>query len=327
MLVRVALVLAWALWLGTAHAATLASAELAPRLQSLTGSFPGRVGICVQDSAGATCQRAGERFPMQSVMKLVVAAAALDAVDRGVWTMDDSILVRREDLSVFVQPLARLVGPDGYSSTVRDLARRAVVDSDSAAADILLARLGGTETVRQFLAARQLQGIRVDRDERHLQTEILGLSWQPEFVDPDKLRMAIRAVPDAVRDSRFRAYQKDVRDTATPAAMAALQTALAEDRLLSPAMSRELREMQEGTVTFPDRLQAGAPAGWKVGHKTGTSGTWHGVTAATNDVGLLTGPDGHRIAIAVFIADSTATDEVRAKLIADVAAAAAASYR
>lgn len=85
--------------------------------------------------------------------------------------------------------------------------------------------------------------------------------------------------------------------------------------------------MQEATATFPDRLKAGVPAGWTVGHKTGTSGTWKGVTVATNDVGILTAADGHRIAVAVFVADSTAPDDARARLIADAAAKVAAAYR
>lgn len=232
MLARTLLLLAWIGGAASAEAATLQKPELEQQLQGLAKGFPGRVGICAQDAAEPVCVRGSERFSLQSVMKLVVAATALDAVDRGTWKLDDEILVRREDLSVFVQPLAGLVGPDGYRTTVRDLARRAVVDSDSAAGDLLLAKLGGPEAVRVFLQRKGLQGMRVDRDERHLQTEILGLRWQPDYVDPEVLRQAIRAVPDNARDSRFRAYQKDVRDTSTPAAMAAFQLALAEDRLL-----------------------------------------------------------------------------------------------
>lgn len=56
-----------------------------------------------------------------------------------------------------------------------------------------------------------------------------------------------------------------------------------------------------------------------VAHKTGTSRTVDGVTAATNDVGLVTLPNGHHMAIAVFVSDSTANDATREDVIARIA--------
>lgn len=46
-------------------------------------------------------------------------------------------------------------------------------------------------------------------------------------------------------------------------------------------------------------------------HKAGTSDTEHGISAATNDIDLITLPDGRRLAIAVFVTDSTANDQMR----------------
>ena len=61
----------------------------------------------------------------------------------------------------------------------------------------------------------QIGGIRVDRDERHLQTEIIGMSWRPEYVDAALLDKAFDAVPEMSRQAAFQAYLKDTRDTAT----------------------------------------------------------------------------------------------------------------
>jgi beta-lactamase class A len=55
------------------------------------------------------------------------------------------------------------------------------------------------------------------------------------------------------------------------------------------------------TTTFPDRLKAGVPTNWSLAHKTGISGSWHGVTAATDDVGVLRVPDGDLVALVVFL--------------------------
>jgi beta-lactamase class A len=62
-------------------------------------------------------------------------------------------------------------------------------------------------------------------------------------------------------------------------------------------------------------------------HKTGTSSTWKGVTAATNDVGILTSPGGEIVSVAVFIADSRAPEKDRAQLMARVTRATIESYR
>jgi beta-lactamase class A len=47
-----------------------------------------------------------------------------------------------------------------------------------------------------------------------------------------------------------------------------------------------------------------------------------GVTAATNDVGVVTLPDGQRVAVAVFVSGSPADEATRERAIADVALAA-----
>jgi len=310
-----------------ACAGSLQHRELQRDLEHLSRGFDGRVGACAVDSAGAACIHGDRRFRMQSVMKLLVALAVMDRVDRRGWRLDDQVLVRRQDLSLFVQPLADLVSEQGYKTTVGDLVRRAIGASDSAAADILIDRLGGPRQVQAFLESSGVSGVRLDRDERHLQTEILGLTWRPEYVDAAVLDKAIAAVPADERTAAYRRYQADPRDTATPRGMARLLQRLATGGLLSPASTRYVLEVMAQTVTFPDRLKAGVPTGWALGHKTGTSGSWQGITAATNDVGILRAPDGGSVSVVVFIRDSRASSAARAAVIASIAAATTARYR
>jgi beta-lactamase class A len=307
--------------------AALDTTALARDLTALAAKSAGRLGVCVQTATESTCVHADDRFPLQSVMKLVVAFAALDAVDAGKWRLDEEVLVRKQDLSLYVQPIARLVGPDGYRTTIGDLVRRAVIDSDSAATDILIARLGGTDAVAHAMGRRHITGIRVDRDERHLQTEIAGLAWRPEFVDAALLEREIGRVPTAERDAAFAAYQKDPRDTATPAGMASFLIRLANGELLSPKSTAFLLQAMKDCATFPDRLKAGVPASWAISHKTGTSGTWKGITAATNDVGILKAPDGTIVVISAFLADSKASSKERAAVLAAVSRLVVSHYR
>lgn len=308
-------------------AAPLQKDKLQIEFRTLMRGFDGRVGVCARDEAVLACVNGDQRFSLQSVMKLLVGLAVMDAVDHRGWHLDEEIVVRKEDLSLYVQPIAKLVKDQGYRTTVGDLVRRAIVDSDSAAADILVGRLGGPKEVQSFLDRRAISDVRFDRDERHLQTEIVGLEWRSEFVDPAILEPAIAGVPQDRRDASYRQYQTDPRDTATPRGMASLLYALADGKLLSPTSTTYLLEIMSKTVTFPDRLKAGVSKGWKLGHKTGTSGTWKGVTAATNDVGLLTAPDGRKISIVVFVGDSREAPSKRAAMIASVARLTISHYQ
>jgi len=326
----VGLLLSSALCTNPASAGGLSDPErLKAQLQAIAERHPGRVGLCAQDERSTlVCINESQRFSLQSVMKLVVGAAAMGAVDEGRIKPEDPVTVRREDLSVNVQPIADLVAGRGrFETTIGDLVRRAVAESDSAATDILMARLGGPRGVQAFLERKGIAGLRIDRDERHLQTETSGLTWKADYVDPERLAAARRAVSKQARAAAFEAYRRDERDTATPRGMTAFLHALMTGRLLSPQSTRHLMEVMAGTVTFPDRLRAGAAPGWTVAHKTGTSQTLNGIAAATNDVGILTAPDGGKIAIAAFVADSTAPPKVRAAAIAAAARAVTSSYR
>ena len=320
-------------WTGTRNYITVAERTRHERWQTsldrLVAGFDGRVGACVADGSDMpfACVNARDPFPMQSVMKLPLAVAVLDAVDQGTLRLDDPILVRKQDLSVYVQPIAKLVGPDGFKTTTDDLMRRAIVDSDNAAADILIAKLGSPAAVQATLRKKGLEQIRISRDEKHLQSEINGLEWKPEYVDPAVFDRAVAAVPPARRDAAFQAYLRDTRDTATPVDLTLLVEFLDKGRLLSPASCQHLLDILRQTTTMPDRLKAGVSDGWTIGHKTGTSGDWGGMTAATNDVGILTGPNQEKIYISIFIAESRASAADRAALMANIARMAIENYK
>lgn len=75
-------------------------------------------------------------------------------------------------------------------------------------------------------------------------------------------------------------------------------------------------------TTPTKRLDGDLPSGTVVAHKSGSSDVENGVAAATNDIGLITLPDGRQLAIAVFVTDSTADAATRDQVIARIARAA-----
>jgi beta-lactamase class A len=323
-------------WIGLAMAAaalcwTPASArpsskpDVQAELQRLAARTDGVLSACIASGGPIECINGERPMPMQSVMKLIVAIAVLDEVDRGTWSLQDQVSLHRSDISPFASPLAGAIGDRGLRTTVADLVTRAVIDSDSTAVDVLIARLGGPRAVQAMVRRKAIEGIRIDRDEKGLQTETLGLTWRETYASARAMRAAEAAVPPAVRDAAFKAYQSDPRDRATARGMTQMLERLAHGQLLSPRSTRFLISTMERTRTFPGRLKAGAPAGWRVAHKTGTSGVWRGVTAATNDVGLLRAPDGRFVAVAAFLANSRASSDVRDAALTEVSRIAAAS--
>ena len=87
-------------------------------IQSLGRNFKGNVGIAVRrvDADWTVAWNGTSLFPQQSVSKLWVAMTLLDAADRKKLSLTDSVTVRREDMTLFHQPLASLIGAYGVGS-------------------------------------------------------------------------------------------------------------------------------------------------------------------------------------------------------------------
>ncbi len=310
-----------------ADAAPLDAPALERRLTELAAGHPGKVGIGVRDlnGGGQVLVGGGVPYPMQSVYKFPIGAAALAAVDEGRLRLDQEILVRPEDTVGFFSPLRERMAGKETRVTVAELVKLAAGDSDNTACDVLLTVLGGPGAVQAMIDRLGIRGLRVDRPERELQADVTGIPQDRRPVPAALQAEAIRAVPAETRRAAVAAYMADPRDTSTPEAMLDFLEAFHAGRLLSLESMAHLRRILTETRTGPKRLLAGLPEGWTLAHKTGTAGSFEGFTPATNDVGILFGPNGETVAVAVFVAGSTAPEEAREGLIAEVARAVTAA--
>ena len=299
-----------------------APAAMRAQFQTIGEAFNGQVGIAVMDLRdGWTASYQGARvFPQQSVAKLWVAMAVLDQVDQGRLSLDQRVRFQRSDLSLFSQPIARLVTARGYETDVRDLIRRALVQSDNAADDRLIEIAGGIEAVEQAIDRRGLTTISVGEDQRQLQTRIAGLDWRPEYAGNSRLFRADRTrLPPAQRQASLEAYLNAPPDGATPDETVAALARLQRGVLLSPSSTALMLQDMTASRTGPRRLRGALPPGWTLAHKTGTGPDLRDETVGVNDVGLLTAPDGHVFAVAVFIARTRAPIPERLAMMQSVA--------
>lgn len=299
--------------------------EIQTSITRLGASIDGKVGIAVRDVTGKWTARyaAGEPFPQQSVSKLWVAITLLDAVDRGEISLDETVTVRQADLTLFNQPIRRLIGKTGYTTTLGGLLTRALVESDNTANDVLLRRVGGSSAVKSMLLRKRLAGIDFGPGERQLQTAAAGLAWNPLYADAGHFRRARAALPMDARRQALETYLLAPPDGATAEGIVRALTSLERSSLLSPASTRLLIDTMAASRTGHRRLRAGLGKGWLLAHKTGTGQELGGMATGFNDVGLLTARSGRVYAVAVMISHSRAPIEARQALIAEVARAVA----
>ncbi|WP_243303331.1 class A beta-lactamase [Geothrix oryzisoli] len=215
--------------------APLASSASDP-LAALEARVGGRLGVAALDTGSGRRldHRGGERFPMCSTFKVLLAGAVLARVDRGPDGLDRALRYTRADLLEYA-PITTARVAEGRM-TLADLCAAAVEVSDNTAANLLLGHLGGPGAVTAFARSLGDPVTRLDRTEPALNTAIPG----------------------------------DPRDTTTPSAMVDTLKLLLLGEALHPASRQRLEGWMRGCTTGVTRLRAGLPAGWIVGDKTGT---------------------------------------------------------
>lgn len=305
--------------------------DLVSSIDNLTRNFNGLAGVAVtsvEDGWVASNATASRPLPQQSVSKLWVAMAVLDAVDRGVVRLDDPLTITRSDFTLFHQPVAALVKSGaGYTTTVAEIMRRAMQMSDNTCNDKLLRLVGGPPAVRDFIYRKQLGAIRFGPGERLLQAGTAGLAWRPEYSMGNSFAVARSKLSPDVRRAAFEAYVKSPPDGAAPAAIADALARLKRGELLSASSTDWLLATMAGARTGKARVRGAVPPGWSYGHKTGTGQDLGGRTAGFNDVGILTAPDGRSYAVAVMIGDTSRPIRERQLLMQAVGAAIIAHHR
>ena len=266
-----------------------------------------RIGFAAADitKGRAAFVRPGELFPLQSIAKLPIAVAALHRVQARELLLDRATTLTRANIAPGLSPLADTLRRGPMRITARRLLEAMIVNSDNTAADALTRLNGGPEGVEKTLKLLDIDGMRIDRFERDLQVEALGLSPPFDLAAPDALARALDELDVLEQKKALDRYMKDQRDTGSARGFVKLMVRLSDGRMIQPRYVDMLLDWMRRTKTGNDRLRSGFPQGWTVAHRSGTSATVTGVTAAFNDVAYAVGPKGQRIALALFISGAT----------------------
>lgn len=277
---------------------------------------PGVLGITAVDLRTGTRVRvnAGRAFPMMSVIKAPVAAAVLARVDAGLIGLDQMVTIDRKDLvpGAAVPSIGALFEGGRMRFTVRRLLSATVSESDNTAVDALIKLVGGPRVVTQFLQDHGIDSMRVDLSEGDVDRIFRDTTGGRTIPDGESDLAALS------RQRRgYRAFMQDPSNRTTPDAAADFLEKLWAGKLLSRESTKRLIELMEAQ-TLPLRLRARLPKGARLADKCGTSYTLEGQTAAFNDIGVITTPDGRAIVVAAFLTGSRADKEARDKLFAQI---------
>ena len=193
----------------------------------------GRLDVFMLDTGtGRTlAHRADERFPMQSTFKGILAALVLSRIDAGADGLEREVPYAARDL-VPTSPVTRAHLAEG-GMTVGALCRAILERSDNAAANLLLARVGGPAALTAY--ARRL-GDPITRFD----------SYEP--------------VTSSV-----------TTDCTTPRAIAGLARAVVLGNALQPSSRILLVRGMAANLPGRTRLRAAFPTGWTACDRTGTT--------------------------------------------------------
>lgn len=304
----------------TVDSAAADSGALDSAFTAIERESGGQLGVSavVVENGRTVGHRDGEAFPMASTFKLPLALTVLAQVDSGRISLDDTVRLAPADYRLGPSPVTENLPAGGGTVTVRRMLESMMMHSDNTATDALMRLAGGPQAVMAHLRTRGIEGLRVDRYEGQVFLDYNGITEPPPVTwTRERVQAWIDSVPQPQKQAARERFFADPRDTSTPDAFTALLVQLQRGEWISPTSRGFLLDAMRRSPTGTRRIRAGVPQGTEVADKTGTIGR------ITNDVALITLPDGTHVALAVFVRNSSRTNE---QVEPSIAAAARAVY-
>lgn len=266
--------------------------ELNTKLQKIVTTHSAVTGIAIRHIENKKLVTINNvyNYPMQSTFKFPLAMCILDNVDKGKLKLTQKVHISKADLRPKTWSPLREKYPNGnVDLTLAELLEYTVSKSDNNTCDILFKLAGGPKVVDKYVHSLGVKDIAIVATEVQMAT-----AWKVQYTN-----------------------------WTFPESMTILLDGLYNKRFLSESSTSFLMKLMTESANSEKRIKGLLPKGTKVAHKTGTSDTnKEGITAATNDVGIITLPNGKHLAIAVFVNDSKESPEMNEKIIAEVAKAA-----
>ena len=270
--------------------------NLKSKLENIIKDKKATVGVSVWHlEKGDTLSINGDKhLPMQSVFKLHIAMTVLDFVDKGKLKLNQKIFLKKEDLHPNTWSPIRDKYPNGnVEIPLSEVITLTVSQSDNNGCDILLKLIGGVQVVQNYMNKIGIKDFQIAANEEMMH-QTLDLQYQ-NYSSANSTNFVLKK--------------------------------LFTQQVLTKKSRDFLIKILQETTTAPNRLKSELPKDWIVAHKTGTSSTEKGMTAATNDIGVITLPNKKHLIISVLVSNSYEDEKINNKIIADIAKASVEFYK
>jgi beta-lactamase class A len=280
-----------------------------------------RLGALSKGQVGVTATHLGNgmslavaddaMYPPCSTVKMPLAAALLDKVDRGELKLGDLVEVRESEMNPV--GIADDYPHPGVALSVANLLEATITRSCNTCTDVLFRLVGGPAGVMAYLDRVGLREFSIERTMRVALGVLHELPLPPDDVS---MREFLGRQPFEVLDARNRPnaeFHHDQRDMCTPRAMQSLLERIWKGELLRPETRDLLLGCMSRTITGEHRIRARLPPGMKFASKSGSG------AGAAVDVGYLTLPaDRGTVALTAFVMGSPLTMAEREAVLADI---------
>lgn len=225
------------------------------------------------------------KYLLMSVFKLHLGMAFLDLVDRGKFSLDQKITLAKEDFPFErFSPLREKYGKNGGEVPFSEILVDTISASDNNGCDILLRHVGGPEKLNQYVTGLGVKDTSFGASEKDMHTSI-------EFL---------------------------LSNSASPASVVNVLVLLDQGKVLSQKSRQFLLDCMINGKTGHNRIKGLLPKQTIVAHKTGSGPRLNNILTACNDAGIIHLPDGKRLYLAVFVADTKYSDEACEQIIANI---------
>ena len=261
------------------------------KIEQITKTKQAKVGVAILglDGKDTLTFNGNGHFPMQSVYKFHLALAVLNQVDKGNMSLNQKIFINKTDLRTDTWSPLREKYPNGnVNIALSELISFTVSQSDNNGCDILFKFIGGPKKVNDYIHSLGVKDVAIMSNE-----EVMQADWNVQYTN-----------------------------FSTPVAAVQLLEKFHKKHILSKTSQDFLWKTMVETTTGSTKIKALLPKIAILAHKTGWSGSnKDGLTGATNDIGIVTLPNGKQFIIAIFVTNSMEKEATNDRMIAEIAKA------
>jgi beta-lactamase class A len=262
--------------------------SLRRQIENIIKNYHSEIGVSISgiENNDTMSINGNKNYPLMSVFKFPIALYVLQQVDKGKLDINQKIFITKSDVAPKTWSPIREKYPSGnIDLSLAEILTYTVSQSDNIGCDILLKLVGGAVAVQNYI-------------------DKIGITGFVIKVNEEKMRGD---------------FGSQRINTATPNAATQLLKIFYTKNILTKKSEDFLKKIMTETSTGNDRIKGQLPKEISVAHKTGTSDTnEEGLTIATNDIGIVTLPDGKHFAISVFVSNSKESNDTNAKIISDI---------